>query len=329
MSESSPAGDTLHGDTLNPSIRADEQSPLHYYLWQGHRVAYRDYPALSAATESPALVFIHPIGVGLAGAFWQPLLHHCQRHAPDLSYYCPDLLGCGNSDMPHRAYYPIDWAEQLSKLIVETVRQPTVLVVQGALLPVAVRLVTQTPAAQQIKGLVLSGPPAWSLMTQSTSTRQQRLSWNLLDSPLGWAFYRYARRRNFLASFSQRQLFAEGADISDAWLTMLTDGAANMASRHAVFSFLAGLWRQGYSEAMAKIQVPVLVVMGEQASTIDRVAKGARDQSRLQDYLTHLPQAKGVTVPGRNVLPYESTAAFAQVMLDYVRELPRQETGLG
>ncbi len=290
--------------------------------WQGYRCAYQQYLAPQAQQQDlPAVVFIHPIGVGLSSGFWQPLLQMCQARQAVPSLYFPDLLGCGQSDMPHRAYYPIDWAEQVSTLIVETVQQPVVLVVQGALLPVAVELVTRTPAAAQVKGLMLSGPPAWSLMTQATSPRQQRLSWNLLDSPFGWAFYRYARRRAFLASFSRRQLFASDAEISDAWLTMLTDGAADMASRHAVFSFLAGLWRQGYGDAMSRIQIPTLIAMGEAASTIDRVAAGARDQSRLQDYLTHWPNAKGMTLPGRNVLPYESTAAFTAALLDFVAQV--------
>ena len=303
------------------TTHAGTAEAVKYTRWQSYRCAHHQ---LLSSSATAAVVFIHPIGVGLSGAFWQPLLQYCWTACDDglpLSFFCPDLLGCGKSDMPNRAYYPIDWANQLSALIVETIRQPVFVVVQGALLPVAVELVTQTAAAEQVKGLVLSGPPAWSLMTQATSPRQQRLSWNLLDSPLGWAFYRYARRRAFLASFSGRQLFAQEAEIPEAWLTMLTTGSADMASRHAVFSFLAGLWRQGYGDAMARIPVPTLVAMGEAASTIDRVAEGARDQSRLADYLTHWPQARGVTLPGRNVLPYESTAAFATAMLDFIHEL--------
>ena len=299
---------------------------MHEYSWGPYRCTYQFH---SMGTDPDpqsglSLLLIHPIGVGLSGQFWQPLVDHCQQRSTVGSavvLYVPDLLGCGGSDKPHRAYYPSDWADQLSALVTGVIQQPVVVVVQGALLPVAVRLLTQTPAAAQIRGLVLSGPPAWSLMTQATSPRQQRFSWSLLDSPLGWAFYRYARRAAFLRSFSERQLFARAKDVTDEWLAMLTEGAADMASRHAVFSFLAGLWRQGYAEAMAQLSVPTLVVMGEQASTIDRVASGARDQSRLQDYLQHLPNAKGKTILGRNVLPYESTAAFAEVVFSFIDSL--------
>ena len=74
-------------------------------------------------------------------------------------------------------------------------------------------------------------------------------------------------------------------------------------------------------------------MLGEESSTIDRtVAKQVEQQSggpqspesnrkRLQDYLDHFPRAKGVLIPGRNVLPYESTVEFVQVVAPYVSEL--------
>ena len=283
------------------------------YRWQQYTCAYKTYDGDQQATP---LLLIHPIGVGLAGQFWQPLVDQWQGR----SLYVPDLLGCGESDLPRRPCSPRDWAEQLHCFIQEVIQRPVIVVVQGALLPVALELMADATMAPWVVAAALSGPPAWRLITEPTSNWRQQLNWSLFASPLGWGFYQYARRREFLESFSKRQLFDRAEDVTDEWLTMLKQGSRDMATRYAVFSFLAGFWRQDYGDAIASIQTPILVIMGETASTIDRTVQGTTIQQRLTDYTTHFPQARGVTIPGRNVLPYESTAEFIDALEPFVNE---------
>lgn len=311
---------------------------MEFYNWQNYRCAYETVPGEESPegnlSESalPALLLIHPIGVGLSRHFWQPFIQAWKASGSAQKIYNLDLLGCGDSDMPQRAYRPQDWAEQLAYFIEQVATGPVILVVQGALLPVAVKLMSvpvAEKAAEKVKGLVLSGPPAWPLMTTQTAPWKVKLAWSLFDSPLGSAFYRYARREQFLKSFSERQLFGKAEDVTAEWLAMLHEGSRDMNSRYAVFSFLAGFWRQDWGGAIREIQQPVLVAMGEEASTIDRnVAKQVDDdaangkaQSRVQDYLDHIPQSSGVTIAGRNVLPYESAHGFSQVVRAFVQKL--------
>lgn len=311
---------------------------MEFYIWQGHRCVYDRIEHRTESLEKgsdktnnslPALLLIHPIGVGLSRAFWQPFIERWQAKSPSIrsQIYNVDLLGCGDSELLKQAYTPQDWANQLAHFIQQVAQAPVVLVVQGALLPVAVRLM-ETEASALVEGLVLSGPPAWPLMSTETSEWKTKLAWKLLSSPFGNLFYRYARREQFLRSFSQRQLFKRDEDVSDRWLTMLHKGSRDMDSRYAVFSFLAGFWRQDYSEAIARIQQPVLIVMGEDASTIDRsvakemeTAAPKNQQKRLQSYLDHFPRADGATIAGRNVLPYESTDEFVQITAEFVQSL--------
>ena len=295
------------------------------YTWQNYRCAYEHVPG----TQSPALLLVHPIGVGLSSQFWSPFIAQWQQSGGQNAIYNPDLLGCGESEMPQMAYRPSDWAAQLAYFIENVVDGPVVLIVQGALLPVAVTLIDEfEQAAQRVKGLVLSGPPAWRLMTTPTDGWKQSLAWSLFASPLGNAFYRYARREKFLKDFSTKQLFEKSEDVSEAWLSMLEAGSQDMASRYAVFSFLAGFWRQDYAGAIARIQQPVLIVMGNEASTIDRKTKQSVEkvtdnpsQKRLQDYMDHFPRSQGTSIPGRNVLPYESTVEFVEVVAPFIKEL--------
>ena len=151
---------------------------------------------------------------------------------------------------------------------------------------------------------------------------QQKLLWNLLfDSPVGNAFYRYARREQFLRSFSIRQLFESAENVDLEWLKMLENGAEIMTSRHAVFAFLAGFWRKDYAEEIASITQPTFTIFGERASGISKPGKTEPAQQRLATYLDRVPNSQGTIIPGRNVLPYESTQAFVEAIAPFVNAL--------
>ncbi len=301
-----------------PSITIPASKTTQFYTWQNYRCAYDRLAPDDAAHELP-LLLIHPIGVGLARTFWHRFCEEWYRTGQRNPIYNPDLLGCGESAMPSIAYDPSDWAKQLQYFLQTVIQTPVVVVVQGALLPVAIELVHLQP--DLIRGLVMSGPPARTLIAKTTPAWQQRVSWNLFHSPLGNGFYRYARRSQFLRSFSIRQLFATSDAVDAEWLAMLKQGAAALDSRHAVFSFLAGFWRQDYTDELKAIVQPTFVALGEQASSISRKGKAETPEERLQDYLACLPNSEGVKLPGRNVLPYESTVELVKAIAPFVERL--------
>jgi pimeloyl-ACP methyl ester carboxylesterase len=294
-------------------------SPSQFYTWQNYRCAYEVLQQNNTTSEVIPLMLIHPIGVGLSRQFWQRFCREWYNSGQRNSIYNPDLLGCGESDMPHLAYTPSDWAEQLQYFLQTVVQKPVIVVVQGALLPVAIALVQKE--SNLISRLVLSGPPTWALMTNKPPEWQQKFIWNVLDSPFGSAFYRYARTPKFLRSFSTRQLFAYDNAVDAEWLNTLLAGAENPASRHAVFSFLAGFWRQDYTSSIASIGQPTLAVMGETASSISQKSKKETPDERLAEYLGCLPQGRGIKINGRNVLPYESTAEFVAAIAPFINEV--------
>jgi pimeloyl-ACP methyl ester carboxylesterase len=288
-------------------------SSTRLYLHQGYECWYDSIAPVEPATGLP-LLLIHPIGVGLSRLFWQRFCPQWYASGQRNLIYNPDLLGCGESQMPPVAYYPIDWAKQLQTFLRDIIQTPVIVVVQGALLPVAIELATLQP--DFVRGLVLCGPPAWTLLSQPVPVWQQRLSWALFDSALGGLFYGYARRSQFLRSFSTRQLFASPEAVDAEWLDLLRQGSQPFASRRAVFSFLASFWRQDYRPQIAALTQPTLVVLGQQASSISRDAKGEGD--RKADYLAHWPQSQGITIPGRNVLAYESPQALVTAIQPFV-----------
>ena len=295
-------------------------SSSRFYTWKNFRCAYDIRTPINSTPEGIPLLLIHPIGVGLSRHFWQRFCDEWYKQGNRNLIYNPDLLGCGESDMPHIAYYPIDWAAQLEYFIKTVVKKPVILVVQGALFPVAIELVNNLP--DLIAGIILSGPPAWSVITKPAAEWQQKLLWNLLfDSPSGNLFYRYARRKKFLQDFSIKQLFDSEKDVDDQWLDTLQEGAKNPATRYAVFSFLAGFWRKDYQKAIESIMQPTLAVFGETASSISQSGKKDTTEKRLADYNLHLPQGSAIKIPGRNVLPYESTVEFVKAIAPFVNQL--------
>jgi pimeloyl-ACP methyl ester carboxylesterase len=293
-----------------------------FYGWRGYRCAYELWPPQDGSAGEP-LLLIHPIGVGLSRRFWDRFIPLWLQQAPTSAIYNPDLLGCGDGDLPRLAYRPEDWAAQMLALITDVIQRPVVVVAQGALSPVAVEMadLIRQQDASLIKGLVLSGPPSWSVVTENPPAWQQNLLWNLFDSPLGWGFYQYAKRRQFIQRFSARQLFAEAAGVDDTWLDQLSTEAEKQATRHAVFAFLAGFWRKDYRTMLERLDLPVLIVLGDQASSISRSGQAETSDQRLAAYLTHLSQGQGLQIAGRNVLPYESPKTFVSAIAPFIARL--------
>ncbi len=298
--------------TSTASSSLEPALPQYYTCWGSTRCAYEVHGE-SSDPQAPALLLIPPIGVGLSRHFWDRFIATWLAEGHGHRIYSPDLLGCGDSDRPRAACTPEDWAEQLKVLVEHVIQGPVVVISQGASLPIALELIPKLNS-EQVKGLITAGPPAWPVITGVTPNWQRKVIWNLLDSPLGRGFYQYARRPAFLKSFSVRQLFDSDQDVDQEWLQMLDQGSQDPASRHAVFSFLAGFWRNNYESRIRSLNYPTLVVIGETASSISQSGKQESPDERLQIYLDQFPQGEGAKISGRNVLPYESTPEFVKAV---------------
>lgn len=294
-------------------------SSTQYYSWNKYKCAYTSHNTDKG--HDRAIVLIHPIGVGLSGNFWQRFLETQTKLNSDLPIYNPDLLGCGNSDLPRIAYDPKDWANQLNYFINNIVKKPVILVVQGASFPIAIYMASGDLKSDLIEGLILSGPPAWNIMINGGNLRISEIIWNLFfDSFIGSLFYQYARRREFIKSFSIKELFGEAKDVDDEWLDMLSQSAIEPQSRYAVFSFLAGFWRKDYTKLMQKLDQKILLLMGEKATSVSKEGFKETPDQRIALYQKNIPNLEGKKIKGRNVLPYESTEEFLTEVVNFYQQ---------
>ena len=183
---------------------------------------------------------------------------------------------------------------------------PAVLVSQGASLPIALAVLKMAP--ELVAGLVAISPPSWRILEQPFPKRQSHLLWSVLfQGPIGSLLFRYARRRTFLKTFSMNNLFASQDKVDPEWLDTLEDGATNMTTRWATFSFLAGFWRRNWTTQWQELKKPVWLLFGLQATGIGRSKLWDDAHERIQTYKQKLPNAMSASIEGRNVLPYEST----------------------
>ncbi len=253
------------------------------------------------------MLLIHPIGVGLSSRFWDRFIRCWQASDDTTTLLAPDLLGCGVHEHPNQQLAPEDWAAPLVDLLRNQTNTPTVLVSQGASLPIALAVAKSAP--ELVAGLVAISPPSWRILEEPFPQTQSQWIWRLLfQGPIGSLFYRYARRRAFLKSFSVNNLFANNKDVDDEWLDTLEQEAANMSTRWATFSFLAGFWRRNWISQWQKINQPVWLLFGQEATGIGRSKQWDDAQERIQTYAQQMPTAVSASIHGRNVLPYESTS---------------------
>lgn len=290
-----------------------------YYQWQKYKCAYTSYN--SDINSEYAIVLIHPIGVGLSGIFWRRFLDAQAKSSVKMPIYNPDLLGCGASDLARVAYDPKDWASQLNYFIDKVIKKPVILLVQGASFPIAIYMSSGDLKSDNIKGLILSGPPAWNIMINGGNLRISEIIWNLFfDNIIGSLFYEYARRREFIKSFSIKQLFANPEDVDEQWLDMLTEAAKEKKSRYAVFSFLAGFWRKNYLKLMTKLDQKTLLLMGDKATSVSKDGFKENPEQRIELYKENIPNVEGEIIKGRNVLPYESTDQFLEEVIKFYQK---------
>jgi hypothetical protein len=124
-----------------------------------------------------------------------------------------------------------------------------------------------------------------------------------------------------LYSFSSEKLFALSENVDDEWLNTLMADAKNMNGRYAVFAFLARFWQRDYSHDIASIPHRTLLVVGEKARGISKESKPETPNERLAYYLNCLPQGQGVKIIGKNVMPYEYTQAFVEVVSPFIASI--------
>ena len=319
-------------------------------------------PATSdVGPPTPPILVIPPIGVGIDRTICGPLLEAWTREPRTSALHCADVIGMGDSTkrpMSAPPLRPREWAEQLMGYA-KSLGQPVIVVGQSNLCTVALEMVAlqnesqpeSADAQPTLAALVLVGPPAIEAISAQKSDEEINKVWRVVSSPLGALLFRFARRRRFLESFSKKNLFADPSQVDGDYLDICTRGAQETATRHAVFSFVSGTWRNDYRPLLAQLELPVLVVSGrdvkasggtsqDKGKRVDRTSTlnllkwfgkrggrfeqvgrdlGADPTKKLDEWASAMPNARVETrlTSGWNVLVYEIPVELSRLLDAY------------
>lgn len=223
--------------------------------------------------------------------------------------FAPDLIGCGRSDpwIPEQKglSIPLDWSRAIEKLWREHIRRPCVVVVQGDLASIGVRLAGRL-GERAVCGLVLVSPPSWSTMAQRLTIEELSRKSELLASPLGDLLYTLLRQRVFMQLLSDQFLFA--ADTDALWLDLACNEAATEHSKWPCVAVNAGLHlARSYAEELQDLHQPVLLLEGNASflfgTNIDR-----------ESYVIEMRRCMILQLSGLNALPWESPRETAKAI---------------
>ena len=299
---------------------------------------------LTGSRTCPALVCIPPVGVGISREFYEPLHRAWAALGAPAELHTPNLLGCGDAQPKRRQFYtPEAWAEQLLTYIKVKVQKPVIIVAQGGLLPVALEM-WKAAGMDAVVGISFLSPPPLRFFAPSAEAEpgvrarfsgtppaaadvrprrfKQRAFWLLSLTPVGNLFFRYLRGggKNMprVRAFSERNLFADSANVDEEWMQMCATGAQDARSRFSTFAYLCGTipggaWRDDRSDLLASLNVPCQVLRGD-------AVEGAAD--RLAAFVACVPQPSccGLIAGGRAVLPYEQAEETANELARFLAE---------
>lgn len=243
------------------------------YTLNGTQLAIED-----VGTGPTALIFLHYYA-GSSRA-WTEVIAHLKQ-----SYRCvaPDLRGFGASADAASGYTLDDGANDIAALVETLALDRYILVGHSMGGKIALTLAARQPAG--LRGLVLLAPSPPTPEPMTDEDRQR-----LLDG--------YGQRE-------QAESTAKGITAQPLSPEMLEQVIAdNLRSSHAAWSaWLERGSREDIAEHIPQVQVPVVVVVGEEDDTISL-------EVQRREVLTRLPQAHLHTVvQAAHLLPLEAPLA--------------------
>lgn len=252
----------------------------------------------------PAIILIHPVGIGLSSWFYNKLIYAWDG-GEDL--YAPDLIGCGlygdRWDPTKRGlFFPLDWVKGIETLI-QSIERDCIVVAQGGLAPVGVQIAYRNRSGR-VKGLVLASPPQWKVMTTSVPAKELERNYSMLQSKmLGNLGFSLLEQEGSVRFFSDSFLFNRKTD--DMFVELASVEAKEAGLRPPVQAFNAGLCNhRSFEEELKGLEVPTLILSGES----DNRASGRRQ------YATEMRDCQLMSVKGKNVLPWESPEKVGEVI---------------
>ncbi|GAC1346049.1 MAG: alpha/beta fold hydrolase [Ktedonobacteraceae bacterium] len=207
------------------------------------------------------LLLLHSFGPGASSHEWRK---NIDVLATQFRVYAVDLLGFGLSDRPSIDYTAETFTDLISDFIREVIAKPTIVVAHGA--TCAFVIVDAYRQPKFFERLVLVTPP--STMLQEQATGPVNAVWKfLLRTPIfGQFMYNLMTSRQTIRGYYDRQGYHNPGLITDELVEYIFTSAHQPNARFAMASFLSSYLTMDVYEPFARLQMPIVVVLGREGT---------------------------------------------------------------
>jgi pimeloyl-ACP methyl ester carboxylesterase len=186
---------------------------------------------------------------------------------------------------------------------------------QGGLAPIALALARRNPEA--VSHLILTSPPIWTELTTCVPESALSLTVQFLCGPLGRLAFDLLETRVAVQFFSNAFLFGSRTPCTKIWWDSALREAGPFV-RAPVKVFNAGYCLQTSVVDALDLQVlpqPTLILQGKE------------DGRSRTEFVANMRNCYLVTLPGKNVLPWESPKDTVSAIREFVLQQHRAVNG--
>ncbi len=236
---------------LNTVLTGEERR----YPWKYGDMFYE----VKGARDAKPLLLIHGFGPGASSHEWRK---NIDVLATQFRVYVVDLLGFGLSDRPAIDYSAETYTDLISDFIKEVINKPTVVVAHGASCAYVISDAYRHPKLYD--RLVLVTPLPTMLQENSTGPLNTALKLALRTPILGEFIYNMLTSRSAIRGYLDKQGYHNPSLITDDLVEYIFTSAHQPNSRFAMASFLSNYLTMDVHEALARLQMPVVVLWGRE-----------------------------------------------------------------
>jgi pimeloyl-ACP methyl ester carboxylesterase len=270
---------------LSPALAGEERR----YPWKYGDIFY----ILKGKREARPLLLVHGLGPGASSYEWR---RNLETLAQDFRVYALDLLGFGLSDRPAIAYDPQIFCDLLGDFLREVVREPAVVVARGVSGAYVIADAYRHPSSYE--RLILLSPPAVMLDEAPYGPLVRAVRFGLRLPLFGQFAYNLMTTRRAIRHYYEDRAYYNPALISDELVEYVYIGAHQPAARFPIADLLGGRLHLDVSEPLARLQVPVLAIWGENGAGVSAAFQRINPQievRRLERCGEHLQEEQPET----------------------------------
>ncbi len=242
--------ETMAGD-LDTLLTGEERR----YPWKYGDMFYE----VKGARDAKPLLLIHGFGPGASSYEWRK---NIDILSTQFRVFVLDLLGFGLSDRPAIDYNAEVFTDLVGDFTREVIGKPTVVVAHG--ISCAFVIADAYRHAKYYDRLVLVSPPPTMLQESAPGPTSGALGFILRLPIVGQFVYNLLTSRQAISGYYDRQGFHNPGLITDDLVEYVYTTAHQPNSRYALISFLSDSLNVDAHEATARLQMPVIVVVGRE-----------------------------------------------------------------